>query len=261
MRNIGWIVLLLVALFLLLSDTDCSHSSAQVADPTDLSSYFPVKAGMMWNYRITLGPSQPLVSRLYSFPATRDTLFQLVRCSPVEVPAGLQEQDCFSLILQVTRPVEMKLGGLLFRGVQLRVVTDDLGLYLGKENCLYWAITESGGQMEVIELITCFPDDPLVADLLPKRGLGQGFAAQYLFAGDRTGIGSGVGVLKSNILCPDDWYGELYQLVRTCHSEEEEKLLYREQLLFRKGEGLVRLVQVRGDTLTMEWVLQGIMHG
>jgi hypothetical protein len=221
--------------------------------------YIPFTPGLRLEYRITLGPAEPLNFgvTVWSMGNGHGILSETRgRFAP-------PTKRTYSLILQIAGPVT-KEGPYSWDGVKVK---DEIGVFEGAQE-LFWS-RAPGDDFNVLEVRTYSPDStgaPMGSWGVPESEGGS--ASRIIFFGGPPGSARGIGPRDSEdkigFLGSEGDTLHFVRQVKTHESDpsesEDAKLLdqgFEEHTWFERGRGMVRLEQRINGATSMRWQLVG----
>lgn len=258
-----------------------SMSSQETGNPID---YFPLVPGTTWTYLIQIGAAEPTKYEEVEWPMGQGGVLSASRGRFAPAMDGKRTQ--FTLILRVKGPAARQ-GGLRYPiGAEVEILRDDLGVFFDanehsgdpRPKTLFFAATNDSR----FEALLVLPHDPDEPDAPNHGGWGQGptepgYSLRVFFFGGRPGTGIGLGKQPNDELIylgmsavPGSSGEQGLHFMRRVNpakpqpgeqhpaSDSESDILnqgFTEDVWFERGRGLVRMIQRRGDTVTMTWTL------
>lgn len=254
-----------------------------VGHPRD---FFPSRTGAKWVYEVRLiGEKWPLRYEEVSWPiaqekaltyATRGIIF-----NRRETPSGVDSKT-YALEIKVKGRAE-KQGPLRYPlGVELDIVTDDLGIFSEAKKC-FWAIADSG-RFTVNWVVTHDPNSPGApqAGGFGHWGQDDGNAVRLYFFAEKPGIQIGIngspdrlqfhGVESTLLGFEGQECLHFTRRVDAGNNDDEEREGrsdgrdwlnhgFSEEMWFARSIGLVRLEQLVDGHPTMVWTLRDYSPG
>lgn len=268
---------LLVLLFAL-AITACGGSPTVPQTDTNIQTpainaedFFPSAQGTEWTYKIEVREAEPLGYEELLWPQPGDQV--LVIGSRRRFAAAMDGGKNFLLKMQVKGPAAQQ-GPLKYpHGVELLVVTDEMGIYRDVKQ-MFWAMRgpDQASGFAVERIIVYDANGPAA----PTGGVGSmniadGYAQQMMFFNERPGTSIGYGKdptdtlafvgIEANVAGFADTPVLHYQ--RTVKAAESSgansgSILdsgFTEDMWFAKGKGLVLLEQKVDGKTSMIWTL------
>lgn len=222
--------------------------------------YFPTFPGTRWVYKITIGDTEPINTRIVSWNASNRITAKQVT-SRYQGLLGSEGGKNYILVLRVKGPAPTQ-GPLHYpKSVELEVEKDELGIFERAEH-VYWAIADYD-RFNVLEVLTYSPDS-IYAPIDSWGVAGNGYSIRvFMFeASPGTSISIEHYAEEELVFVDFDSRNSALLFIRNVDgmnsSLEEEYNLgkpYQENMLFEKGVGLTFLRQEIGGKTSMIWRL------